>query len=105
MLVATMFPAQATATGVQSPSRKLLQASREFEGLLLDMLVSPMEKTFSSLPGQKDVPGDSEYAHMATQGLASALAVGGGLGIADMIMRNVMRDQGVTRGRLVKGFS
>ena len=57
MLVATMFPAQATATGVQSPSRKLLQASREFEGLLLDMLVSPMEKTFSSLPGQKDVPG------------------------------------------------
>ncbi len=78
-----------------APSPKLRKAAQQFEGLLINTLLGPMEKTFSSLPGQKDVPGDANYAYLATQALASALAAAGGLGIARMIVRNVMNHQAV----------
>ncbi len=81
--------------GTQAP-RKLRESARQFEALLLNTLLGPLEKTFSSVPGQKDVPGASDYGYMATQALSSAMAAAGGLGIARMIVHNIMLRQPVT---------
>ena len=95
MQPATLFPRIASVTAQPAPPARLVKAAKQFEALLINTLLGPMEKTFSALPGQKDVAGDSDYAYMATQALASAMAASGGLGIARMIVRNVMSHQEV----------
>ncbi len=95
MQPAALFPRADSVTAHPAPPARLVKAAKQFEALLINTLLGPMEKSFSSLPGQKDVPGDSDYAYMATQALASAMAASGGLGIASMIVRNVMSHQGV----------
>jgi Rod binding domain-containing protein len=61
------------------------KAAREFESQLLESLVESLEKTFSALPGENDVPGADDYNYLGTQALAGALAERGGFGIAAMI--------------------
>lgn len=78
------------------PSKKLVQVAKQFEAVLLNDLLGPMEKTFSSVPGQKDSPGSADYAAMGAQALSSGLAASGGFGIANLIIRNVMQHQKVT---------
>lgn len=104
MPISALSPAVSGAAEA-APPRKLLQTAQQFEALLLNTLLGPMEKSFSSLPGQKDVPGDSDYAYMATQALATAMAASGGLGIARMIVRNVMNHQGVKDGSGTKALA
>ncbi len=85
---------QATPSA-NAPPKKLLHVAEQFETVLLNDLLGPLEKTFSSLPGEKDSPGSSDYSYLGTQALASALAASGGFGIAATIVRNLMKNNKV----------
>jgi Rod binding domain-containing protein len=70
------------------------KAARDFEAQLIGNLLESMEKTFAALPGQGSVAGDDDYNYMGTQALASAMAAGGGFGIARMILHSFERTKG-----------
>ena len=74
--------------------RKVMQAAQEFEAILLESFVNPLEHTFSKLPGDDVELGVNGYQDMAAQALVSGLAKAGGLGIADMIVRNLLGSRG-----------
>jgi Rod binding domain-containing protein len=61
------------------------KAAREFEAQLIGSVLESFEKTFATLPGQEATAGEDDYNYMGTQALASAMAAGGGFGIAAMI--------------------
>ncbi len=92
---------QATPSA-NAPPKKLLHVAEQFETVLLNDLLGPLEKTFSSLPGEKDSPGSSDYSYLGTQALASALAASGGFGIAAMIVRNLMKNNKVMSNPRIK---
>jgi Rod binding domain-containing protein len=76
---------------------KITKAAREFEAVLLNSLLGPLEKTFSSLPGKEADAMSDNYQSLGMQALASTLAARGGLGIADMIVKSLSkRDQAGT---------
>jgi Rod binding domain-containing protein len=70
------------------------KAARDFEAQLIGNLLESMEKTFAALPGQGSVAGEDDYNYMGTHALASAMAAGGGFGIARMILHNFERTKG-----------
>jgi len=83
----------ANQTGGTGGNSKLVHAAREFEALLLNDLLGPVEKTFSSVPGEENSAGSGNYQYLGTQALASSLAASGGLGIAGLIVHNVMKNK------------
>lgn len=86
----SLLPAAASG---QSP-QKVLQAARQFEAILLNSVLESLQKSFVELPGTKDDPSTSQYQHLGTQALAGAMAKAGGIGIAPMIERNLLKSQG-----------
>src|SRR5579863_4120422 len=74
---AAMLPVSATpALG------KGQKAAREFEAQLIASLLESLEKTFAAVPGKESIAGADNYNYLGTQALSSALAAGGGFGIA-----------------------
>jgi hypothetical protein len=71
-----------------TPLTKGAKAARDFEAQLIGSLLASYEKTFATLPGESEVPGSDNYNYLGTQAMASALAAGGGFGIAAMITRS-----------------
>jgi hypothetical protein len=65
------------------------KAAREFEAQLIGTVLESLEKSFATLPGQDSVAGSDDYNYMGTQALASALAAGGGFGIARLISEHL----------------
>jgi Rod binding domain-containing protein len=82
--VATVLPATSATTLGRGQ-----KAAREFEAQLIGTVLESMEKTFAALPGQDEVPGQDDYNYLGTQALSSALAAGGGFGIARMIAQHL----------------
>lgn len=81
---AAMLPPMATpALG------KGAKAAREFEAQLIGTVLESMEKTFAALPGQDAIAGEDDYNYLGTQALASAVAAGGGFGIAHLIAQHL----------------
>ncbi len=71
-----------------TPLTKGAKAARDFEAQLIGSLLASYEKTFATLPGESEMPGADNYNYLGTQAMASALAAGGGFGIAAMITRS-----------------
>lgn len=65
------------------------KAARQFEAQLIGMVLESMEKIFASLPGNDEMAGEDNYNYLGTQALASAVAAGGGFGIARMISEHL----------------
>jgi Rod binding domain-containing protein len=65
------------------------KAAREFEAQLIGTVLQSLEKTFADLPGEDAMAGSDDYNYLGTQALASALAAGGGFGIAHLISRHL----------------
>src|ERR1700722_20905620 len=65
------------------------KAAREFESFLVGSLLDSLEKTFATVPGETDVPGQDEYSYLGRQALASAVTAAGGVGIAKMIEQHL----------------
>lgn len=69
--------------------RKVSKAAHEFEAVLLNTLLGPLERTFSSLPGKENEVESDNYHSLGMQTLATSLAAKGGLGIADLIIKSL----------------
>ncbi len=87
-----------SAAGSTNPgeayAKRVVHAARQFEAVLLNQVLGSLEQTFSSVPGKKpDSIGDNYHA-MGMQALAATLAAGGGVGIASMIVRNLLHAKG-----------
>jgi len=90
------------ATLPQVPSAALgkgAKAAREFEAQLIGNLLESMEKSFASLPGQEAMAGEDDYNYLGTHALASAIAEGGGFGIAQLICEHLERTEVSPKGR------
>ena len=70
------------------------KAAREFEAQLIGTVLQSLEKTFAAVPGQDAMAGEDDYNYLGTQALASAVAAGGGFGIAKLISEHL----GSTKG-------
>jgi Rod binding domain-containing protein len=65
------------------------KAAREFEAQLIGTVLQSFEKTFAALPGQDAMAGEDDYNYLGTQAFASAIAAGGGFGIAKLISEHL----------------
>lgn len=82
-------PAGLCGTGAlpRQPSQaKAAKAAHDFEAILLTSLLDGLQKAFTGV-SDDDASGGGNYALMGTQALASALAAGGGVGIARLILQ------------------
>jgi Rod binding domain-containing protein len=80
---AALLPAAAPALG------KGAKAAREFEAQLIGTVLESLEKSFAALPGQGAIAGEDDYNYLGTQALASAIAAGGGFGLARLISEHL----------------
>ncbi len=93
-----MFTAAISAVPVPKPQidvKKLTKSAQQFEALLLNTLLRPLEEGLAGLPGTTNQPGADAYSSLGTEALASALVARGGLGIAPMIVAKVMKNHEV----------
>ena len=65
------------------------KAAREFEAQLIGTVLASLEKTFATIPGENEMAGEDNYNYLGTQALASAIAAGGGFGIAKLISQHL----------------
>jgi Rod binding domain-containing protein len=83
-----------SATPAEAYAQRVVQAARQFEAVLLNSLLGSLEHSFSALPGKKQDAIADNYHAMGMQALASSLAASGGVGIANMIVRNLLHTKG-----------
>ena len=81
---AAMLPSAAALASGRGP-----KAAREFEAQLIGSVLQSLEKTFASVPGEDAMAGEDDYNYLGTQALASAVAAGGGFGIARLIAQHL----------------
>jgi len=79
------------STPAAEHERKITKAAREFEAVLLNTVLGPLEHTFASLPGKETDAVSDNYQSLGMQALTSSLAAKGGLGIADMIVKSLSK--------------
>jgi peptidoglycan hydrolase FlgJ len=93
-------PAVAAATPAAAlEHRKLTDAAQQFEGMLLQEMLKPMkEHGFAQDEGEDD--GDKDgggfgdtLSSFGTEAMATAIAKGGGLGIARQVIEQVEREK------------
>jgi len=84
-------PGASSATpAAETPAhRKLRKAAQDFEGILISQLWGEFQTGFSSLTGNAPLAGSDTLNSLALQALSSALASRGGLGIGQMLVREL----------------
>jgi Rod binding domain-containing protein len=82
-------------------ARKVVKAARDFEAVLLTSLFGSLEKTFTAIGAKSTDPGANDYQYMGAQALGSSLAASGGIGIASMIVHNLLKSGGTAADRPV----
>ena len=95
---ADMLPSATPALG------KGTKAAREFEAQLIGTVLQSLEKTFAAIPGQDAMAGEDDYNYLGTQALASAVAAGGGFGIARLITEHLGDPKTVNEGLAPAAF-
>jgi Rod binding domain-containing protein len=87
--VSLAFPLGSPSLATERPVLgKDTKAARDFEAILLTSLLDSLQKTFCG-DAQDSAPGASDYRLMGTEALASAVAAGGGIGIARLILNHL----------------
>ena len=80
--------------GPQDP-KKIQDAAKAFESILLEKWLEEAQHSFASMPGddkseeQDDDAGSDQYRDIGIQALAKQLSDSGGIGIAAMIVRQL----------------
>src|ERR1019366_9419678 len=90
-------PVAATSQAAATQHHKLTDAAQQFEGMLLQELLKPMkEHGFCQGDGENSTDGTDEGSGFAdtlssfgTEAMATAIAKGGGLGIAKQVVKQV----------------
>jgi len=85
-------PAHFGQPAAPDPAAKAKTAARQFEAILLNTLFGALEHSFSALPGKPADPIGDNYHSLGMQALAAGVAAHGGLGIADRIARNLLKN-------------
>ncbi|HWR36699.1 MAG TPA: hypothetical protein VN622_12595 [Clostridia bacterium] len=67
---------------------KLQQAARDFESILLASWLEKMQETLSTIPGGDADPAHENLRSLGVQTLASGIVDAGGIGIAQVILRD-----------------
>jgi Rod binding domain-containing protein len=80
------------------------KAAREFEAQLIGSVLQSLEKTFAAVPGEDTMAGQDDYNYLGTQALASAIAAGGGFGIAKMISKHFAETRAAPEGPTSPGL-
>ena len=75
---------------------RLVQAAHQFEALLLESLITAMEKGFA-LPGEASPLGTQGYGQLGAQALASGLSAAGGIGISTFVIHKLMKTNPISR--------
>lgn len=83
--IAPIRSAQADSAG----AGRLTRATHEFEALLLETLLKPLEQSMGAVPGDAENGAAGSYASLATEVLASSLAAGRGFGIAALLQADL----------------
>lgn len=81
--------------------RKVVKAARDFEAVLLTSLFGSLEKAFTALGTKNSDPGSDDFQYMGAQALGSSLAASGGIGIAKMIVHDLLKPGGSVAERTV----
>ncbi len=79
------------STPAAEHARKITKAAHDFEAVLLNTLLGPLERTFASLPGGETDAESDNYQSLGMQALSSSLAAKGALGITDMIVQSLSK--------------
>jgi Rod binding domain-containing protein len=79
-----------TRRATETPAhRKLRKAAQEFEAILISELWEHCQSSFTSFSGETQSAGSNTLNSLALQAISLALAQGGGLGIARMLVRQL----------------
>jgi flagellar protein FlgJ len=85
--------ADPAATAAAARHRKLTDAAQQFEGMLLQEMLKPMKEHGLSGDGSDDEDGNEAFGgtlnSYGTESVATAIAKGGGLGIAKSVVKQV----------------
>lgn len=76
----------------KADERRLREAAREIEAVFVQQLLKTMRQA-SPVGGVLSGTGQRVYQDMMDEQLGRAMAKGGGLGLADMLVRDVLRRQ------------
>ena len=90
--------AQSAGPPSEAYAKRVTHAARQFEAVLLNNLLGSLEHSFSALPGKQPDAIADDYHGMGMQALAATLAARGGVGIANMIVRNLLHTKGQVSG-------
>jgi len=90
-------PTQTTDAAQIRRHAKLVDAAEQFEGMMLQELLKPMQKagsvTGSGLTGEDEDPDRDgsldTFASYGVEAMAEALAKGGGMGLAKQVLRQI----------------
>lgn len=80
-------------------SAKAQKAGAEFEGVLLNIVLGAVERSFSELPGTKVQQENQAYNGLGMQALTSGLARAGGIGLGKMIAAALEKSEQAHRAR------
>ena len=87
-------PTPTVLTSVEE--RRLRASAHEIESMFLQNLMKTMRQA-SGTKGPLSGTGQRVYQEMMDEHLGRALSKGGGIGLADMLVRDVLRRQGVMK--------
>jgi Rod binding domain-containing protein len=93
MMIQDAIPAQTTAHNDSNHRSRLADAAQQFEGMLLQEMLKPMrtsdaEGAWSSEEQSSD-SGEDTINSFGVEAVATAIAKGGGLGIARQVIQQV----------------
>jgi peptidoglycan hydrolase FlgJ len=90
-------PATPPTTALTRPEERRLRATaHEIESMFLQNLLKTMRQASGS-KGPLSGTGQRVYQEMMDEHLGRALSKGGGIGLADLLVRDVLRRQGVMK--------
>jgi Rod binding domain-containing protein len=91
-----MIHAMNATTGTSSQSeassllnKQLTKRATEFEAMMLEQLIAPVQKSFTSIGGDGEDAGKDTISGLGTQFLAQGMAEQGGIGLAKMVMKSL----------------
>ena len=88
VLGSLQVPAENAAAASPQTESKLRKSAREFEAILLQSWLEKMNQSFIGSSESQDAAHDT-VSSLGTQAIASALAARGGIGIANMLLRQL----------------
>jgi Rod binding domain-containing protein len=100
-LLRPSLPTDLSLEGVQNGSKqisgsradKIRKYAREFEADLLAKVYDGMQRSLGAVPGEEEDPGADTLMDMGIHALTAGIVAGGGLGIANLLIRRLIPQQ------------